>query len=1727
MPTWDQFSLEPLEQRQMLSGDPLAVSTATSPAHPLTIEQVNHQSSDALTGDSLAPSAGADIFGGITLADIMGPEPLPGAPTPSPALESDAALSGASHPGSVASDDQQSKLTAASPIAAPPNASTLDATAAAAAVSAPSNAEQMVDTLTAPNGPPQATSLPPPSLASPSVDKALSSVDRMASILLPFLSAGQVSGLTIITHGFQLLASGGDSLMDLARAIQKRTNGWLLDYDITGDTPRPGFDPDQSVLPSSDNTQPHEAVLLFDWADASNNLSSGWGDAAGDALFNLITQLGFVDPNKGEANTLPLHFIAHSFGSVVTSEAVERLARFDVPVDQVTYLDPHDFNQGLVFDGAQQLFTLGAPEGYGASVWSNVSFTDVYYETRGANGSLVPDAVVPRGRPIVGAYDLLLAGGNQLPGNASDGAGAYDTLNTSGDHSYVWDSFYMAPVTGGAISSQGTRLLNLGVDLDGDGHQDTRPAPAQDVDFSATGFALSHAAGGESRRHLPQFAPNFFSASQDHRYTSSLLWDPAAQTPNAKTLLDWNLTASQLENIQWAPRWNPLVITNGDFDGGVSPFGSARPGWAYNGGNPAGIVQPSALGIGNGTNYLFLDSESGSADHNPVFISQGAGILSMDLENASPLSPKGKLEVLLVDAQGEVSLGKIQLPLTGKTTAKLPIPDRFLGEVAQIRMRVSADSSFKAGVGIDNVRFESAFVGRTGDVFEIDLSQATSADHFELPDFGPDFLSLSSEKPDRRGDHSLIRSIGGKDYSYGKIILSDRWGEPYSETGHFLFAPSSANDSLPGDLASGEGNGGYQGTFHLQVSYTPSRTGFALGSSIGVTLVVNAGATGTGPNAVVSGSGIVAVARAQQRLNWLGMRDLNQQVLDVDAILGDLTASSLQRFQTAEHLDQTAVSGGGIDAPTAARLNAPIYTAKGSSDALRPGEIQLLTQAPTLFDRIAAALGQIPQLSAALPLVGIFQDLNALQGEAKALISLASGLDFSKLFGSLLSDPLNAFLSSSTAASSVADLVASLNHNPSLIFSSPKATADELSLTGSLNIDKSVDRQLELGSSLRDSGFNLGDAADGAAPGGVTVALKLHFEAQLTVGIDRSKLSDPANALFIRLGNIKATASVDTSALTFQASLGILRVLVKNGTVKLSAAVAIGMVDSDPLGITADGRLTLGELSRVNPLSLFTVSSATGSLAARFPFELALGKFKTTGSPQFSFSLAAGSDNSSGFFNPQPLQYSLSGLEDAFGAQGIGGFLSMKPSDLLSGLGQAFDGLGLVPSDSVFSEALHFLPGATWKKITTAGGATVSPMDIAKALKDQVLNVLTKSDGSPLFKTIQDVIERIQKIVTIDLTLDKDRGPILTLDFNIHENLPDFATSIDFGFGLGDLADFSTQSQFTITPSVDLSFRLGIVMTPIGNGFALKPGTRVVNVTQKDSTVLKSEINGERAIQLNTDANQPDLLITVRNALVGDRGVFRVNLSKVQTIEDVESAIISQTFANGQGQVAAFRRGDRLVLQDLSLFGGKAGTQVFRVSLAPGSFAGLPGIGLGIAGSDDDGDGVIEGSPLHGDSIGNHVFLQNATLVGRLALNATDLNASARLGFLGLSINKGTGAAEAIVTVHLSDPGVGPQHDGRIFLNELLDSFDLERWIASSGPIPDNGILSGIATIRIGLGLDPPVTIRVSPPAASDTRPRTAEDLITDLNDAISQTSLAGVVKARANGNGVRFEVCL
>ncbi|HEX6131474.1 MAG TPA: hypothetical protein VF044_07060, partial [Actinomycetota bacterium] len=401
----------------------------------------------------------------------------------------------------------------------------------------------------------------------------------------------ELTGVTVVTHGWQLpVVAEGDGMMSIASAIQAVAAGaigadkaWLVDYDLRGDGETGFIDLTQSDLPTTSGLT-GEVVFLYDWADESNERAPGWAEAAADALFAILVDLGFVTP-AAPSTSPALHFIAHSMGTAVTSDVIERLAAFDVPVDHVTYLDPHDFDQEILgYDSEMKLWQLGAPEDYGVTVWENVAFADVYYQTRGTKDG-VGNALVPNGRPIPGAYNYWL-NDLRLPGP--------DTVN---DHSWVWEGFYLATIENSIAGTSGS------IDL-------------------TKGYAFSRLAG-RSTRPQPTFYGSRTQATdpQDHTYSSPTLVHTDTGLPNQDGLASLDLTATAVTNAAFRPAHDTLGIVNGGFEqeatgAGGSVFSEIQPGWSHHAGGGSGHVDVEA----NGNHYLELDAGDESRAHNLFYV---------------------------------------------------------------------------------------------------------------------------------------------------------------------------------------------------------------------------------------------------------------------------------------------------------------------------------------------------------------------------------------------------------------------------------------------------------------------------------------------------------------------------------------------------------------------------------------------------------------------------------------------------------------------------------------------------------------------------------------------------------------------------------------------------------------------------------------------------------------------------------------------------------------------------------------------------------------------------------------------------------------------------------------------------------------------------------------------------------------------------------------------------
>lgn len=189
-------------------------------------------------------------------------------------------------------------------------------------------------------------------------------------------SSGQIT--TVITHGFTA-GSKGVWVQGMADAIVARAGeGSVFRYDEASGNWT------YVSTPNSDGTL-NVIVLIFNWTPESASVNNGpnWNyvQAAADALYTALRAPHYIGasgpPGTDLVTNRIVHFIGHSRGACLNSEAAQRLALANVPVDQISTLDPHPVNG-----------TLDAPFNYNwgdpvPQKWQNVTWMDDMWRADG------------------------------------------------------------------------------------------------------------------------------------------------------------------------------------------------------------------------------------------------------------------------------------------------------------------------------------------------------------------------------------------------------------------------------------------------------------------------------------------------------------------------------------------------------------------------------------------------------------------------------------------------------------------------------------------------------------------------------------------------------------------------------------------------------------------------------------------------------------------------------------------------------------------------------------------------------------------------------------------------------------------------------------------------------------------------------------------------------------------------------------------------------------------------------------------------------------------------------------------------------------------------------------------------------------------------------------------------------------------------------------------------
>lgn len=477
---------------------------------------------------------------------------------------------------------------------------------------------------------------------------------------LPLGASGITTGTTVVTHGYQLSNNIPAWPFHIAEAIRARVVAGGADASIflnnrlTGD-----LDPCTHPVCGPQGAG-GETIIVFDWADDSNESGEGFSEAAAEALFADL-----VHWSHGEEPLVVLehlHLIGHSRGTVVNSEVAERLiaARFPAP-EHVTTLDPHDAGALREEGRSWEDFDVneehpdyrcgdGSPVG-GVCAWTNVNLQDNYWRDQDD----WPCLFDPDGRTVPGSADF----------DGSD----LDQFCHSDVHSWYYFTINTDAVTHPETGDPpGWDWFNPGaVTCD----QSARTSPlARSVD----GYNFSRIGGGLVR------CPDVPSAKQ-------------------RVLFDFNLREG---------------LVNGNFDKDGSG-GTDISGWSFHGGG--GPAEVATLG----NNDLRLNAGEWRR-HNRFLMPPGARAIRFcrqvfDAGNSDTLTVQ-----LLQGAETRVVFEEDLVTTTDWQCFEAPISADEQGVVSLVEFSLS-DNGAGAEVGIDDVRlwaplFADGFESGTEDAWD-------------------------------------------------------------------------------------------------------------------------------------------------------------------------------------------------------------------------------------------------------------------------------------------------------------------------------------------------------------------------------------------------------------------------------------------------------------------------------------------------------------------------------------------------------------------------------------------------------------------------------------------------------------------------------------------------------------------------------------------------------------------------------------------------------------------------------------------------------------------------------------------------------------------------------------------------------------------------------------------------------------------------------------------------
>ncbi|MDB5319040.1 MAG: cya 2, partial [Phycisphaerales bacterium] len=335
-------------------------------------------------------------------------------------------------------------------------------------------------------------------------------------------------------------------------------------------------------------------------------------------------------------------------------------------------------------------------------------------------------------------------------------------------------------------------------------------------------------------------------------------------------------------------------------------------------------------------------------------------------------------------------------------------------------------------------------------------------------------------------------------------------------------------------------------------------------------------------------------------------------------------------------------------------------------------------------------------------------------------------------------------------------------------------------------------------------------------------------------------------------------------------------------------------------------------------------------------------------------------------------------------------------------------------------------------------------IDLGNAFTDKLYKFLEPQPGKAAFDTAQGLADLLA--TTLGLTpaaigAQYDAATkALTFHIKIADSFAPATLPVDLGLQLGSLAGLSTSSTLSVSASAGIEFTFGVILS-----------APAAVITAAKDAVANGKLSGAAHFSV---------------AVGGDDAV------DVTVPADATNATVADLVADINAALATAGLGD-------TVQAGKSGN---KITFSTKGLLTTPALTINASSSDPAQTQMgLSDSQSASDTLGNRFFIKDASITGSANLAATDIDANAHLGFLGVGVVNGTGGVTSSFSAALTDPGTEAA-DGRISFSELFTALSGD--ISTLAP---TSTLSGSANLTLPLQVTPNILGAGAPAAPAAT----------------------------------------